>query len=193
MARIIPNNIADMQDIIEVKNPLLWDLRWFYLLIAMLGGVVLFFLGKWLIGVIKNRKKTDVLVIKNPAELALAMLDQLVEKHWIEKGMVRPFYFELSEIFKQYLENQFKVLALESTDLELKRMIRDLQLSEFIKHKTELIIKVGEMAKYAKYYPSKDEIVGTVQALRKFIQESFAEVEQQKKIEEQNVNPAKQV
>ncbi len=192
MARIIPNNVADMQDIIEVKSPLLWDLRWFYLLLVMVGCLLLFFLGRWFYQVLKNRKKPELLVIKNPAEKALAALDQLVEKHWIEKGMIRPFYFELSEIFKQYLETQFQILALEATDLELRRMIRSLSLSDILKNKTELIIKVGEMAKYAKYFPSKEEIVGTVQSLREFIQASFAEMEKQKKLEEQNASQAKQ-
>ncbi|MBI2336686.1 MAG: hypothetical protein HYU97_08000 [Deltaproteobacteria bacterium] len=167
--RLLPKTIEEMQDILEVKDLLKWDLTWLYLIGLLLVGLLLFFLLKKLVKYLK-KSRPILMPPQSPMDRALIALDQLVAKRLLEKNQIRPFYFEFSEIFRRFLEEEWKIPAVEATERELKAQLATLPFGKEKENQLNFIIQVSEMAKFAKYFPSKDEILNSVKHLRMILQ-----------------------
>ena len=174
--RLLPKSIEEMQDILEVKDLLKWDLTWAYLLGLALLSVLLFFLIRKFIKYLKNPRPLLV-PPKSPTDRALIALDQLVARRLIEKNQIRQFYFEFSEIFRRFLEEEWKIPAIEATERELKVQLATLPFSKEKESQLNFIIQVSEMAKFAKYFPSKNEILDSVKHLRMILQTAVRPLE----------------
>ena len=130
--------------------------RWIVigLLILALIGVII-----WLIIRYKNNK--PVKILERPKEppyvIALRRLEELKEKKLYQQGKIREYYSELTDILRTYIEQRFRIAALEQTSSEIinsfkiAKVIDDNQL-ELLKN----LLRTADFAKFAKYKPTND-------------------------------------
>lgn len=145
-------------DIKDIKGPLpahinLALLAMNILIVLIVAAIAVFFY-------IKNKRK-QVMVQKPiiPAHvIALEKLNILRKQDLISRGMIKEFYFRLSLIIRQYLEDRFRLRAPEMTTEEFLNHLKDSQTLS-IEHKKSLkdFLNHCDMVKFAKYKPPVDE------------------------------------
>ena len=150
-----PKDIKDIKPLVKIER----DLKKLYLIISgiilMLGlvGGGLFFYWK------KRKKAEDALPPRPAHELAKEELEALKQKNLIEKGQVRLHYFELSEIFRRYLERRFFFPAVENTTEEIIREFRKRSiLNQQTRSIAQSFLRNTDRVKFAKYNPTAEEI-----------------------------------
>jgi hypothetical protein len=178
----LKQKMFDIKDIATVKSPMgNW---WIYVLvvIGLIGlGFLIFY---WL----KNRKpkaKAEVIVYKTPIEKATTLLQQLESKELWQKGAVKDYYSELTDIVRNYIEEEIKIPAMESTTSELIEGLRKaakqkkLKLSNDTVENLEKVLQQADLVKFAKVTPldyeieeDKKRISNTIVTIHKSIPET---------------------
>lgn len=157
----LKQKMFDIKDIATVKSPMgNW---WIYVLVVfgLIGlGFLIFYL-------LKNRKpkaKAEVIVYKTPIEKATTLLQQLESKELWQKGAVKDYYSELTDIVRNYIEEEIKIPAMESTTSELIEGLRKaakqkkLKLSNDTVENLEKVLQQADLVKFAKVTPLDYEI-----------------------------------
>lgn len=155
--------LFDIKDVIadNQTSSMKWWM-WVLISLALIGVVIWAFLQSK-----KNKNKTpkEPEVIYTPIEKATIGLKKLEEKQLIEKGAVKDYYSELTDIARTYLEEAVKIPAMENTTAELienlKRtaLRRKLAFSDEIISSLEKVLKQADLVKFAKSKPLDFEIV----------------------------------
>jgi hypothetical protein len=102
-----------------------------------------------------------------PIERALQRLEELTQLGFLEGGRVRLFYFNLSEIFRDFLEEELAIKASEATLEELKPLLKN--SPEFTQQEigeANWFLELSDMAKFARYVPPKEDIIQSVKTCR---------------------------
>jgi hypothetical protein len=123
------------------------------------GAALLFFLiAGTVIWLYLRRKKKLAAVPAKPAHLlALEELEQLNRDQLIEKGIVREYYFRLSEIFRRYIERRFHIPAVERTTEELvPDILNRTEFGSAVKAETREILRHADLVKFARLSPDKN-------------------------------------
>lgn len=147
-------NTGDDQTLASLKPPIK-EKRKYGRVLAVMGVVALValiigMLTMWLIT--RNKQIAEAPKPKVPAhEIALDALKMLKQKGWIEAENAYEFYFELSQIWRYYLENRFALHAPESTTEELAEK---LEKSDVLVHEHQSMLKAflqqADRIKFAK-------------------------------------------
>ena len=157
-----------------------------YLLVIV--GLLALGLGVWYY--LKKRKKPEAAPKKFepvviPHELALKRLSQLEgEKLW-QQGEIKAYYVQLSNIVREYLENRFHILALESTTDEIMQQLsyrlNDVKQQEDIRK----LLQMSDLAKFAKMIPLASENQTALEEARAFVKDTRQKLDEiEKKTEE---------
>jgi hypothetical protein len=149
--------IKTVKDIPKPPGDYSW-LWWLLLLIPIAA-----FLYYWF--KIRKPKPKKVLVETTPAipahEKALSNLQKLeLEKLW-QKGSHKQYHSRLSEIVRTYLEERYKIPALEQTSAEILTMLRGSKLVQNENYEALMqLLNLADMVKFARYIPigSENEI-----------------------------------
>ena len=151
----------DIKDVAQVKSPLgNW---WIYLLMVLAIAVAGYFIYKY----IKKRQsqpKEEVIVFKSPIEKATTLLQQLEGKELWQKGEIKHYYSELTDIARNYIEEEIHIPAMESTTSELIIALRKaskqqkLKLSNETVNNLEKVLMQADLVKFAKVKPLDFEI-----------------------------------
>jgi hypothetical protein len=108
--------------------------------------------------------------------LAYEQLEQLESEGLVEKGIVHEYYFQLSDIFRHYLQNRFAISAVEQTTQELLRSITGLSdMSVAVKNHTRGFLLYADLVKFAKYRPEKAVSQHSRQQVRDIIDQTRQE------------------
>lgn len=115
-----------MTDIFDLKPIQKLDLFYFKLvliLLACLIGCMVFWI---ILRQIKKRRKSpsSIPIALSPQEKALQSLEKLAQSPWLQAGELRLFAFALSDLFRLFLEEQWRLKALDWTTEELVRFLR---------------------------------------------------------------------
>jgi hypothetical protein len=165
-----------LKDIIEIKPLEEVPFNWRPYIWAGCAALVLICLG---IGAFiyyqKRKKKAEEL--KKPAHIiAFEEIEKLKSEHLIEKGIVREYYFRLSDIFRHYIENRFSIPAVEQTTQELLPEIMRLDaMNAPSKSGVRNFLNHSDMVKFAKYVPAEDEVTQNEQNVVRIIDETKIE------------------
>jgi len=114
----------------------------------------------------------------------------LVASRFLESGQVRRFYFGLSDIFREFIEREIGIMALETTLEELKPALKNSPALEPEEIRQACwFLDLSEMAKFAQYVPPREEIVESVKIVRLWITKvaTRREAEREKALEAQKV------
>jgi len=149
----------------DIKQPFLvnytfWDwLRdhWVWVLLSALLLIVLAIAAFYL-----NSRLKHPLIIKAPpvltaAQLAFKKLNELRDKKLWQQGKVKPYYIELTDIIRDYLESAYKVLAHEQTSDQLFASLLQQPLPLGAIDILKKILPLADLVKFAKLEPSAKE------------------------------------
>jgi hypothetical protein len=157
----LKQKMYDIKDIVKVENPMgTW---WIYVLIALVIAIAGFLVYR-LIKKIQRKEKVDVIVFKTPIEKATTLLQQLESKELWQKGEIKSYYSELTDIARNYIEEEIHIPAMESTTSELIEGLRraakqqKLKLSNETVENLEKVLKQADLVKFAKVKPLDFEI-----------------------------------
>ncbi|MFN3752701.1 hypothetical protein [Flavobacterium sp.] len=157
----LKQKMYDIKDIAQVESPMgTW---WIYVLVALVIAVAGFFIYKF-IKKIQTKEKVEVIVYKTPIEKATTLLQQLESKELWQKGEIKHYYSELTDIARNYIEEEIHIPAMESTTSELIEGLRKaakqqkLKLSNETVENLEKVLKQADLVKFAKVKPLDFEI-----------------------------------
>ena len=157
----LKQKMYDIKDIAEVESPIgTW---WIYILIFFAIGIASYFIYQF-IKKRQNQPKAEVIVFKSPIEKATTLLQQLEIKELWQKGEIKDYYSELTDIARNYIEEEINIPAMESTTSELIDGLRKaakqkkLKLSNETVENLEKVLKQADLVKFAKVKPLDYEI-----------------------------------
>lgn len=160
-----PIDMAPVRDI--RREPTHWTDYWAW----MLGVVLLTGLLWWRFGR-KNATKLPIAPVEAPIQQptlpahlrALQQLDALEQQQSWKKEGLKEYYAALSLVTREYLENRYRVPALESTTQEIMGQLRATDYPESLKGALREALDQADGVKYAQSKPSAE---APLQALRK--------------------------
>ena len=95
---------------------------------------------------------------KIPAHvIAFEKLDKLKEEKLWQEGKLKLYHSSLSEIVREYIENRFKMPAMEQTTDEILHGFRNIAIDEESKTKLKQLLFLSDMVKFAKEQPLPNE------------------------------------
>ena len=167
----LKQKMFDIKDIAPADNPI-GDWWKYVLIIALILGI-----GAFIYWFIKKRqeKKLQEEIYKTPIEKATTLLDTLEKKELWQKGEVKAYYSELTDIARNYIEEAIEIPAMESTTSELIQGLRaasvkkKMTLSQEIIENLERVLKQADLVKFAKSKPLDFEITEDRNKIQKAI------------------------
>lgn len=156
----LKQKMYDIKTVQSVETSNNW---WIYLLLF----VVFVWLTFGIFWFLKNRKKPQIeeeIVYTSPIEKATSLLQSLEKKELWQKGEVKIYYSELTDIVRNYIEEEIQIPAMESTTSELVLSLKNvakqkkLKLSQETLSNLEKVLKQADLVKFAKVKPLDFEI-----------------------------------
>lgn len=156
----LKQKMYDIKDIAPADNSISYWWKWILvlLIIAGLGALAYWYVKK------HKEKKEEGEIYKTPIEKATNLLNTLEKKELWQRGEIKEYYSELTDIVRIYIEEAIEVPAMESTTSEL---IQALKIAS-LKKKMELskgtidnlftVLKQADLVKFAKSKPLDFEI-----------------------------------
>ena len=141
------SDIKDIKPIFYIKAP------WVHYIWKALGVLCLLALAYF---ICKNwQKKADEklepLILLTAEQKALKELQELKSRELMKLGLIREHFFELSEIFRRYMENRYRFPAQEWTTEEIISHFKDFSgLNEKQKLQARTILTESDKVKFAK-------------------------------------------
>lgn len=90
-------------------------------------------------------------------EAAIAALHALEDRRLWQKGKVKEYYSEVTEIIRQYFERRFRLKALEMTTDEVLAAVKRIREADPAVSDTSKLLLTADLVKFAKYAPTPDE------------------------------------
>jgi len=144
-----------------------------YLLLCVAGLIIFVAVIIFLVWYFKFRKGADTILIKTPYEIATEQLSLLREKGLIDKGLIKEFYSEVSDILRWYIEGRF---ALRAPELTTEEFMNELQNSDALtleyKNLLKEFLQHCDMVKFAALAPAGTDIVNTITSCERFVEET---------------------
>ena len=146
---------------------------WKYLL-----GVLLFLaIGAGVYWYLKNKQKKKIAeeVYKTPIEKATSLLNNLEKKELWQKGEIKEYYSELTDIARNYIEEAIEIPAMESTTSELIAALKAASVKKKMTvtpetiENLERVLKQADLVKFAKSKPLEYEIANDKEKIQKAI------------------------
>jgi hypothetical protein len=160
---IAVNSIAvdTTKDIKDIKDPL--DIPFpLWLIITYIAIAIFIFLIAFLIwNKIKNKKGLPIFEKTEPKltahELAYKELYLLEERKLWQKGQLKEYYSEVTEIIRKYLQNRYGIDAMEMTSDEILDTLINIHGDQKIQEVLKLFLSLADYVKFAKFQPIPNE------------------------------------
>ena len=167
----LKQKMFDIKPIAEANSnkSWIWKLILILLLISGIGMLVYRFIKK------RQLKKIEEEVYKTPIEKATNSLNVLEKKELWQKGEIKNYYSELTNIARNYIEEAIEIPAMESTTSELIEGLRiaslkkKMSLSQETIENLERVLKQADLVKFAKSRPLDFEITEDRKKIEKAI------------------------
>jgi hypothetical protein len=130
------------------------------LMYTILGTLLLILVIIFII--IKMRKIQPPMVIvekpKTPAHIiAFEKLEKLkAEKLW-QEGKLKQYHSSVTDVLREYIENRFKIQALEQTTDEILFSMRNVAVDEESKMRLKQVLRLADLVKFAKEQPAAND------------------------------------
>ncbi|MES1221412.1 MAG: hypothetical protein ABUT20_38280, partial [Bacteroidota bacterium] len=155
------------QAIKDIKNPYEINYSWIDWIKdhklevgGVLLGIILLCLIIWLI--LRSRKKqppvVEEKVIRIPAHIiAFEKLEKLKNDKLWQEGKLKQYHIALTDIIREYIENRFKIPAMEQTTEEILSGFKSVAIDAESKEKLRQLLLLGDLVKFAKEQPLPTE------------------------------------
>lgn len=128
--------------------------------------------GAWLLAR-SLRRRARLRVRISAYEVALQRLHGLQSRGWPKKDEADPWYVELSDIVRRYIEDRYGVRAPELTTEEFLREARQqLHMQTGHRELLETFLSTCDRVKFAGYRPDESESRQALQAAQKFVEDT---------------------
>ncbi len=140
-------------------------------LIAFIGvaGVAIVLYYFW-----KKRKRGEPFFAQKPLrpshEVALEALRILEAEHLWQRGKVKEYHSEVTEILRAYIERSCNVKALEMTTDEILDSRAILDLPNDVRKMLDEVLLRADLVKFAKFLPMPEENVASLGSSRSFVE-----------------------
>ena len=167
----LKQKMYDIKPIVESSSSHSWI--WKVLLVLILIAAVVAFVYWWI--KIRQKKVIEEEVYKTPIERATVLLNNLEKKELWQKGEVKAYYSELTDIARNYIEEAIQIPAMESTTSELIDGLRQaslkkkMALSKETIENLEQVLRQADLVKFAKSKPLDFEITEDRKKIEKSI------------------------
>ncbi len=182
--------IKDIKDVMDVPIPLMEIINY----IAVILFVLLLIYAIW--QDYKNRKSVKVVVKKAPEipphELAYKELSALEEKKLWQKGMIKEYYTEVTEIVRRYIERRYDIRAMEMTSSEILNSLINIRHDEKIQEILKMFLNLADFVKFAKFQPNSIENEDELRRAFNFIDNTKLNEVKEETIEENQIESDKQ-
>lgn len=101
---------------------------------------------------------------------ALTALETMPAAEWLQKGMIKRYYYALSEILKRYLERRFLFDALEQTTSEIVYHMKIRKIP--LRHDFAAFFARADLVKYAKHRPPAGELEEAAVVVRSLVEKT---------------------
>ncbi|RAK23753.1 hypothetical protein B0I03_103219 [Flavobacterium aquaticum] len=163
----------DIKDIIATEEKPMSE--WWKLLILLLLIIASGFASYFIIKRLQKDKEQKEEFFASPIEKAIAYLQNLDKKQLVQRGDVKEYYSEMTDITRTYIEESIHIPAMESTSSELmealKKAIADKKM--FVNReeldKFKKVLENSDLVKFAKSQPLPFEIETDKKIIDKFL------------------------
>ncbi len=178
----VPLNVESLltgkdKDIKDIKPLMLFPISFVFVLVIFLvfvffGAGIWVYVWKFRGGKLFVKKE----VIKSPYEMAHEELMALKGKSLPDKGFVKEYYTELSDIVRHYIEGRFSYKAPEMTTEEFMEYVKKVgELEREHKGLLKDFLMHCDMVKFAKYGPTPIEMIDSFNSASNFVEQTREE------------------
>lgn len=157
----LKQKMYDIKPIIPAKSSSLPAIVEYILIFLLIIGIAA--LIYWLVK--RNQiKRAETAHLKSPIERATSLLQNLEKKELWQKGEVKAYYSELTDIARNYIEEAIHIPAMESTTSELVAELRSTSVKRKMSVSPEILLNLekvlmqADLVKFAKSKPLDFEI-----------------------------------
>ncbi|MEM7373888.1 MAG: hypothetical protein AAF587_35020 [Bacteroidota bacterium] len=148
--------------------------------IAAWGGIVLGFLAiiAAIVWYVRKRRQTEeedeprVVYTIPPYEVAMRELAKLEELRLWQKGEIKSYYIELTDIVRTYIEGEFQVPAMESVTHEIIADLGKISLPVKLIKDMKSLLEMADLAKFAKLRPDQNDNLQAMERGRNFLKDA---------------------
>lgn len=163
----------DIKDIIATEEKPMSE--WWKLLILLVLIIASGFASYFIIKRLQKGQEQKEEFFASPIEKAIAYLQNLDKKQLVQRGDVKEYYSEMTDITRTYIEESIHIPAMESTSSELieslKKAIKDKKM--FVNRedleKFSRVLENSDLVKFAKSQPMLFEIETDKKIIDKFL------------------------
>ncbi|MEM7414632.1 MAG: hypothetical protein AAF389_03985 [Gemmatimonadota bacterium] len=146
-------------DIREIRGPLMIPLStitialWFIVLLALLGAAAYGY-RRWR----ANRSPAEdahTTPTRPAHEIALEGLRDVQASNMLQRGQVKEYHIEVSEVLRRYVEARYHVTALEMTTWEIIEGLRRVGVGDDFRDGLRRLLDACDMVKFAKVRPDR--------------------------------------
>lgn len=151
----------------DIKQPFTTEYSWIdwvkdhkLIIAGIFVGLLLICLVIYFI--VKNAKKQPPPVVEKvitiPAHIiAFEKLEKLKQDKLWQDGKLKQYHILLTDIIREYIENRFKIQAMEQTTEEIVYGFRNVAIDSVSKEKLRQLLLLGDLVKFAKEQPLPTE------------------------------------
>ena len=154
----MPKQLRDIKGVIYIVD---WGTYLFFLFLALLlaglGYLLLKLFKKWRTR--RKAEKKETLIPERPCnEVALEALTKIDPSDYFEKRKIKEFYFEITDIVRQFLGSNYHIDTLDKTSLEITEELERVE-RDFNKVKNlDRYFSDCDLVKFAKLRPGLAEM-----------------------------------
>jgi len=163
----------DIKDIIAIEEEP--SSEWWKLLILLALIIASGFASYFIIKNLQKGKVKEEEFFASPIEKAIAYLQNLDKKQLIQKGDIKEYYSEMTDIARTYIEESVDIPAMESTSRELMEALKKaISSKKMFVNREELdkfnkVLENSDLVKFAKSKPLQFEIEKDKSTIDKFL------------------------
>lgn len=167
---VVTSDSADIKDMIPPRSTGKAPQWWLWLL-GSAAAVVAAFAG---IRLLLRKLHHDPVAPppQPPYEEALDALRELAVQKFLQRGLIREYVFELSEIFKRYIGRRFACNAVEYTTEELFAWLGASGFTTSCRASVEWFFRTTDPIKFARLIPDQKTLDRFEQEVRTFLEET---------------------
>jgi hypothetical protein len=167
--------ITDIKGI--YRAPIWWwgIIRWVLLVFALaLAGVGMHYLIEYIKR--RNALQTEDATPAEPllpAEVvALEKLNAIRDEKIWQKGQIKEYYTQLTDVIREYIARRFQVSSVEQTSDETLRDIRPLLTDKALYQQLSEMLRLADLVKFAKWTTTPDENENALRSAYSFVQQT---------------------
>ena len=186
----LKQKMYDIKPVMTVETP--HSYWWLYVLTGLLVLAAAGYGIWWYIKKRKKQPKEAPVHYASPIEKATTQLKVLENKALLQKGAVKDYYSELTDIARQYIEEAIHIPAMESTTAELIEAMRiavkrkGMDLSQETFEQLEKVLRTADLVKFAKSRPMDFEIAEDRSRIEKSIVVIDSSIPEEKEEDEEH-------